>query len=170
MANAWILDAPREQLEKYLDVPAFSTGDLFYIQKLVTAIEVQPSFSLEAIPALIRIDQAGGSASALISVEPKSGFNSQVTLTVSSSSTLNAQLSSYALNPGGSAILTVKDNSAANGSGSWTNVRVTATGGGVTQTIDIQVLVGGNQSFLPIVNFSNHWFVTLFHLYRVGKP
>lgn len=41
LAKAWILDEPGAELEKYLDVPAFARGDLFYIQKLVAAIENQ---------------------------------------------------------------------------------------------------------------------------------
>jgi outer membrane protein assembly factor BamB len=38
-ARAWILKSPREELIKWLDVPAFERGDLFYIQNLVAAIE-----------------------------------------------------------------------------------------------------------------------------------
>jgi hypothetical protein len=40
-AKAWILGQPQNQLVKYLDVPAFSVGDLFYIHNLVTAIETE---------------------------------------------------------------------------------------------------------------------------------
>jgi hypothetical protein len=42
-AKAWILDQPREELYKYLDVPAFERGDLFYIQNLVAALEAPTS-------------------------------------------------------------------------------------------------------------------------------
>ena len=42
-AKALILKEPREELVRYLDVPAFATGDLFYIQTLVAAIEAPPS-------------------------------------------------------------------------------------------------------------------------------
>jgi outer membrane protein assembly factor BamB len=38
-AKAQILREPYEALEPYLDVPAFTTGDLFYIDNLVAAIE-----------------------------------------------------------------------------------------------------------------------------------
>jgi hypothetical protein len=38
-AKAFILNEPQEELVKYLDVPAFSRGVLFYIQNLVAAIE-----------------------------------------------------------------------------------------------------------------------------------
>jgi hypothetical protein len=38
LAKAWILQEPGAELEHYLDVPAFPRGDLFYLQKLVAAI------------------------------------------------------------------------------------------------------------------------------------
>jgi len=40
-AKAYVLGEPREELLKYLDVPAFRVGDLFYIQNLVAVIEAQ---------------------------------------------------------------------------------------------------------------------------------
>ncbi|MFQ5435542.1 MAG: PQQ-binding-like beta-propeller repeat protein, partial [Anaerolineae bacterium] len=40
-AKSWILDVSGDEMEKYLDVPAFAVGDLYYIQKLVMAIENQ---------------------------------------------------------------------------------------------------------------------------------
>jgi hypothetical protein len=41
-AKARILLEGRDELVKYLDVPAFARGDLFYIQNLVTLIETSP--------------------------------------------------------------------------------------------------------------------------------
>ena len=38
-AKAWILQEPRSELSKYLDIPSFAVGDLFYIQNLVAALE-----------------------------------------------------------------------------------------------------------------------------------
>jgi hypothetical protein len=40
-AKAWILKESRAELSKYLDVPAFERGDLFYIQNLVASMEAQ---------------------------------------------------------------------------------------------------------------------------------
>jgi hypothetical protein len=40
-AKAYILKEPTEKLLKYIDVPAFNTGDLFYIQNLVAILESQ---------------------------------------------------------------------------------------------------------------------------------
>ena len=41
-AKAWIQKLPRGELAKWLDVPAFEKGDLFYIQNLVTLISASP--------------------------------------------------------------------------------------------------------------------------------
>ena len=38
-AKAYILKQPYEELVKWLDVPAFYRGDLFYIQNLVAALD-----------------------------------------------------------------------------------------------------------------------------------
>ena len=38
-ARAFILEQPLSELSKYIDVPAFARGDLFYLQNLVAAIE-----------------------------------------------------------------------------------------------------------------------------------
>jgi len=42
-AKAYILQEPYEELVKWLDVPAFYQGDLFYIQNLVAALNAQES-------------------------------------------------------------------------------------------------------------------------------
>lgn len=49
-ARAWIFHDPREELVKYLDVPAFARGDLFYIQNLVAAIEAPASNAASPTP------------------------------------------------------------------------------------------------------------------------
>ena len=38
-ARALILEQPRQELAKYLDVPAFAVGDLYYIQNLIATLE-----------------------------------------------------------------------------------------------------------------------------------
>lgn len=40
-AKAYILKESRDELTKYLDVPAFERGDLFYIQNLIATIEAE---------------------------------------------------------------------------------------------------------------------------------
>jgi hypothetical protein len=57
-ARALILRESREELFRYLDVPAFDRGDLFYIQNLIAVIEaphdlektVTPSFAYQGSP------------------------------------------------------------------------------------------------------------------------
>lgn len=39
-AKAYILNEPYDELVKYIDVPAFYRGDLFYIQNIVAALSV----------------------------------------------------------------------------------------------------------------------------------
>jgi hypothetical protein len=41
-AKALILKQPAEELDKYLDVPVFARGDLFYILNLVATLEAEP--------------------------------------------------------------------------------------------------------------------------------
>ena len=43
LAKAYILNQPREELYKYLDVPAFERGDLLYINNLIALIEAPSS-------------------------------------------------------------------------------------------------------------------------------
>ena len=38
-AKALILKEPRKELDKYLDVPAFARGDLFYLLNLIETME-----------------------------------------------------------------------------------------------------------------------------------
>jgi outer membrane protein assembly factor BamB len=40
-AKAYVLKAPRDELTKYIDAPAFERGDLFYIQNIVAALEAR---------------------------------------------------------------------------------------------------------------------------------
>ncbi len=49
-ARALIGKECREELLKYLDVPAFEVGDLYYIQNLVAAIQARPCFAKTASP------------------------------------------------------------------------------------------------------------------------
>lgn len=49
-AKAFILDEPAEELARYIDVPAFERGDLFYIQNLVATIEAPYALEKTANP------------------------------------------------------------------------------------------------------------------------
>ncbi len=156
LAKAYILDQKGNQLDKYLDVPAFYRGDLFYIQKLVVALQAQPSFSLSA-PPVIHLEP-GASTTTAVSIQALGGFNSPVTLSVTSSSpALSAQITPGSVTPPATATLTLNDNHANLTHGTWVTVQVTGQGQDQTQGATISVLVGGAQSFLPLANCQVCW-------------
>ncbi len=43
LAKAYVLGASQEELIRYLDIPGFPTGDLFYLQFLTAALEARPA-------------------------------------------------------------------------------------------------------------------------------
>jgi hypothetical protein len=160
LAKAYILDQKGNQLDKYLDVPGFFRGDLFYIQKLVVALQSQPSFSLSA-PSVIQLD-AGASSTAAVSVQALGGFNSPVSLSVTSSSpALVAQITPNSVTPPAVATLTLDDNHTNLTHGSWVTVQVAGQSQDQTQGAQISVLVGGAQTFLPVANCQVCWFRAL---------
>jgi hypothetical protein len=66
-AKAYALKESREELTKYLDAPAFETGDLFYIQNLIAAIEA-PSLSASTS---LRLDTAKSTEFSINNVHPQ---------------------------------------------------------------------------------------------------
>ena len=62
-AKALILDEPGSELEKYLDVPGFARGDLYYIQKLIATLEnYRFSMSDSPLPHELTADQTARSS------------------------------------------------------------------------------------------------------------
>jgi len=64
-AKALILKEPYEELAKYVDVPAFYRGDLFYIRNLTAALNAASSVSQSSCPSslsprYLTVPQAGG--------------------------------------------------------------------------------------------------------------
>jgi outer membrane protein assembly factor BamB len=51
-AKALILQEPFDELVKWIDVPAFERGDLFYIQNLIAALEATSLFTKTAQPSI----------------------------------------------------------------------------------------------------------------------
>ena len=152
MAKALILEATGDELAQYLDVPGFPTGDLFYIQKLTAAIENQVyGFSLNVKPAVANVD-SGGSANYQISVAGTGGFVAPINIQVTENyGTLVASPASTTLTPPGNMTVTLDDNSTGDDT-RWYVVTVTATGDGIQKTIELRMLINGEESFLPIVS------------------
>jgi hypothetical protein len=129
----------------------------------VGAFEVQGyGFTLEATPAL-RFIQPGGVATYTLSVGSLGGFAEAVGLIAASPSpSLTLSLVPNTVSPPGEATLTVTDSLQFPGNsefpGNWRNwaslrytLPITATGGGITQSTSVSLLVGGAYVYLPVV-------------------
>jgi hypothetical protein len=84
LARAYILQEPRALLTKYLDVPGFQVGDLFYIQNLVAAIEAPPYLSKSSL------DKSGDQGDAVSYAEKFLGIGSTLAITDSLPSGVSA--------------------------------------------------------------------------------
>ncbi len=103
---------------------------------------------LLVLPPVQRIEP-GQSAPYTISAD---GLSGSVTLSAPSPSPdLLVSLSPSVITPPQTAVLTLTDTHSAVTSGIWYTVPITATGSGETQTAQAQLLVGGAQVFLPLV-------------------
>jgi hypothetical protein len=119
----------------------------------VGAYEYQEyGFSLAASPS-VRVIAPGAVATYTLSLQPTGGFTAAVTLTAAPpSAALSVGLNPAAVNPPGQARLTITDTHTGTlALGAWYTIPITATGGGVTQTDSVQLLVGGARIYLPIV-------------------
>ena len=119
----------------------------------VGAFEYQGfGFNLSTSPAA-RVIEAGGVATYTISLQAIAGFSSTVTLAAGSPSpNLIAGFTSGALTPTGQATLLLTSTlSPPLMPGLYYSVPITATGGGVTKTVSVSVLVGGARLYLPVV-------------------
>ena len=96
----------------------------------------------------------GGVATYTVGVQPIGGFSSTVTLIAASPSpSLTLQLAPTTLSPSARATLTVTDGHSGTSllPGLWYTIPITATGGGVTQSTSVGLLVGGARVWLPVV-------------------
>jgi Right handed beta helix region len=110
------------------------------------------AFSLSVTPPRQSIDP-GGVAVYDIEVQPVGGFSDTVGLvTASPSPSLTVALVPPDVAPPGQATLTVTDtHSGTLLSGLWYTMPITGTGGGVTQTVSVGLLVGGARLYLPLI-------------------
>ncbi len=158
-AKARILKQPYEDLVKWLDVPAFYRGDLFYIQNLVaalSAVEASP-YELSVVPSQ-HVIKVGESASAEVEVTHRGGFTGTVTVEVDSDSIpalrVDVQGPYEFSPPGGKLTVTMTsldgDRSSAH-LGQWYRIPVTGSGGGSNQVVTIDLLVASRFSYFPSI-------------------
>ena len=86
-------------------------------------------------------------------MQPAGGFSGTVGLVAASPSpSVTLALSPVAIAPGAVATLTLTDAHAGTLLlGLWYTIPITGTGGGVTQTTSVGLLVGGTRVWLPVV-------------------
>jgi hypothetical protein len=157
-AKAYILQQSYDELVKWLDVPAFYQGDLFYIQNLVGALEAgpaEPTFFLRVRPASLSIT-TGGEAEYSIQIERRNNFTETVTLQLGDSPSLDLDISPPAPSTFDLAedqiSLTITDNHDPSFSEAvWYTLPLTANGGGITRTAVAYLLMNGKQVFLPAI-------------------
>ena len=125
----------------------------------VSSLMVSPNsgqvqgFNLSTAPATQAIE-AGASATYLLTLTVGGNFSSTVTLNASNPPpNLQLSLSPPSLSPPGQATLILTDTHPAGPllPGLWHTLLVTASGGGLTRTTSISLLVGGTRTYLPII-------------------
>jgi hypothetical protein len=120
----------------------------------VGAFEYQGhGFTLAAAPSS-RAIAPGGVASYTLTVRSVGGFAGTVNLFAASPSPdLALHLHPSSVTPPDQATLTITDTHTESGSlpGQWYTVPITATGGGLTQTAQVTLLVGGARAYLPVI-------------------
>ncbi len=154
LARAWILQESSDGLARFLDVPAFDRGDLFYIDKLV-ALLGNPGYGFTMTPEKSTLVMEPGELQTNpIEITHVGGFTSTVTLEYGAPSpSLAVDLDVLSVpEPGGQTILTVEDlHTSPLPTGLWFTIPVTATADTLIQTSNINVLVGGSHTYLPLV-------------------
>ncbi len=114
---------------------------------------VDDGFSLSASPSVRTIDP-GGVATYTLKVQNTSAFTSSVTLNITNpaSGELGLNPTSSTFTPPGQVTLTVTDLTLGSPlPGQWYNIPIIATGGGITRTTSVNLLVGGSDSYLPVI-------------------
>jgi hypothetical protein len=110
-------------------------------------------FTLSAHPTS-RSTDPGGVVTYTITVQPVAGFAEEVTLvTASPSPSLTLRLEPVLVAPPGQATLTVTDahTNSTQLPGLWYTIPVTGSGGGISQSLSVGLLVGGTRLYLPLI-------------------
>lgn len=115
---------------------------------------VDESFTLNAVPSSRVIDPGSGTTY-LLKVQSTSLFTKPVTLNITNPAPafLNMSPTSSTFSPPGQVTLTITDLHLPGQliPGAWYAIPATASGGGFTRTITMNLLVGGTRSYLPTI-------------------
>jgi len=162
-AKAQILGEERAALEKYLDIPAYAVGDLFYIQNLTALLEEggytgMADFSVSASPAFQPI-KPGASATYTVQINLVGNYTHTITLAAADNPAddLLVNLAPHTINPGQRTTATLRLTHNYTGAattllpGLFFTIPITATGNGVPKTTGVTLLVGGARIYLPVI-------------------
>ncbi|MFN8459608.1 MAG: VCBS repeat-containing protein, partial [Anaerolineae bacterium] len=114
---------------------------------------IDDPFALSNTPSA-RAIEAGNITTYAFKVKANDNFAGTVSLNVTNPSPANLtlNLTPSSVTPAGSVTLTVTDLHVSNPvPGLFYNLPIVATGGGVTRTVTVSLLVGGNKVYLPVV-------------------
>ena len=164
-AKAGILRQPYAELVKWIDVPAFAQGDLFYIQNLVVALSAKDTapivdFALDVAPP-VQVVEVGGVASYVVRITHDDGFTETVTVQIGASPAPELVVDVHgALQlapPGGEIGVTLTDlheESEAASEGYHYRIPITATAREWVKNAYIDLLVTTDRIFLPTIQRS----------------
>ncbi len=154
-AKSWILDVPGEEMEKLLDVPAFPVGDLYYVQKLVMALENQAyGFGLSLVwpTSGSRTIDAGKVASFNFRFTPSGGFVAPITMSaVNLPPNFTATFPDSPVSPPGTGRVWLRDSSPDDAPPARYTVTIRASGDGITADYTVDVLVNPAEVYLPVI-------------------
>jgi hypothetical protein len=146
----YTLAASSALIDKGVYIPGINTG---YVGTApdIGAFEYQCyGFTLNAVPSA-RAIMPGEATTFAVNVQPIGSFTSTVTLTATRPSPdLIINLAPLSIAPPGAATLIVTS-SASISTPMWFTVPVTATSVGITQMIGVNLLVGGERVYLPVI-------------------
>ena len=149
----YTLDSPSSLIDAGVAIPGINDGYVCDAPEIGAFEYHGCRFALQAGPSSHTIDP-GGTVTYTIGAQPVAGFTGTVTLCTSSPSpSLTVSLAPTASTPLDRATLTVTDTHAGAPSapGLWYHVPITATGGGITRSTSVGLLLGGVRLYLPLV-------------------
>jgi hypothetical protein len=153
MAKGLILEERGEDLEKYLDVPGFERGDLFYIQKLVVTLDNYSGFSLKANPPFHYV-KSGETGTYEIEITYLNEFTETTTISVSPPPPgLNMSFWPTTMDaPGGNVTVVLTDtHNSSFDDAIWYEVPITVNGGEISEEISVHMLINGIPVFMPVM-------------------
>ncbi len=146
----YTLAASSTLIDKGVYLPGINTG---YVGTApdIGAFEYRGyGFTLSAVPSA-RVILPGEATNFAVNVQPIGSFTATVALTATNpSANLIVNLAPLSIAPPGAATLIVTS-SLSISTPTWFTIPITATTAGITQTIGVNLLVGGERVYLPVI-------------------